>query len=154
VSYWLLRRTWSRVQSCLALVCWVIAYLLLWAIGLATRGMPVWLYLVAWLVFGALGGLLITRLPAPAPARSPARRRAVIRRSEFGRIPVETVVVLTQEVRQVTALVAQALPAGTPSVQRDWTLRALLDRTVRDWWENENTSGLEQKDSDDLKSFI
>jgi hypothetical protein len=158
---WLaLRRVfgWSSGQSCLSLIGWMGAYVLLWVAGILTHAISLPVYLAAWAIFGAAGGYLIaTRPPAQPKARSTATARrssAVARSSEFGRVPADTVVLLTQHVRHASGPIAGALPEGAPQPMRDFTVRAVLDRTVRDWWENGNTEGLGTKDIADLRSFV
>ena len=75
-------------------------------------------------------------------------------RSEFGRVSQDTVSLLTQQVRRVNGPVASGLPLGAPEGVRQWTVKAVLDRTVRDWWFYDNMSALEPKDVEDLRSFI
>jgi hypothetical protein len=146
------RRAWAIILG------WVLAYGLLLLLGFALRGISLPVFAAVLVGFGLLWGWML----APQPARAkPSRRRAAqgVRRSavvdsqQFGRIPAETVLLLTQHARQARSQIATALPPA-PKELGSFTIAAVLDRTLRDWWANGNTHGLTDTDVDDLKSFV
>lgn len=154
LGYWLLRRlAWRGMAAGLAIVGWLFGYLLIWWIGTLVGGASLPLYLGFWLVFGALGGLLASR-DTPSAAKAAQQPRPFVRSSQFGRIPGELVLLLTQHTRQATGPILADLPRDAPSIVRDHTVRAVLDHTIRDWWANGNTDGLTEQDVADLRSFV
>jgi hypothetical protein len=72
----------------------------------------------------------------------------------FGRIPSQTVDLVQGIVRAVGDQVLTALPASTSPEIRAYTMETVLGIVLRDWSENENTSGLLPEDIEDLRSFI
>jgi hypothetical protein len=159
VELWLITqvlRLWFR-QAGVIIIVWLMMYLLTWIIGLVMGGMPLPIYLICWAIFGLAGGYALGERRASAPGMGAGFARApsqVVRSSQFGRVPQETVVLLNQHIRSVSGPISGALPAQTPKELRDFTVRAVLDRTLRDWWENGNSSGLTGQDADDLRSFV
>lgn len=154
LGYWLLRRLgWRGGAAALAIAGWLFGYLLIWWIGTRVGGASLLVYLGFWLAFGALGGLLAGR-SAPATAKAAHQARPFVRSSQFGRIPGELVLLLAQHARQATGPVLADLPRDIPGPVRDHTVRAVLDRTMRDWWANGNTEGLNEQDVADLRSFV
>lgn len=141
---------------------WLLAYALLGLLALGLKGISLPVFITYLLIFGLLAGWLVTRWPAPASRRAPAATRrgaptvqasAVVDSHQFGRVPAETVLLLTQHVRHARGPILAAAPAAPQSV-RDFTVAAVLDRTLEDWWRNGNAHGLTDKDIDDLKSFV
>ena len=161
---WILRAIFRRPgrRALLIVVIWLLGHVLLWTVSRSLGGVSLPLFAGFWIAFGVLGGLVLARLPAsraPTRGRRQSRRAArsaepVVRSSEFGRIPAETVVLLTRQVRQVEDAVKGGLPTGAPPAVRDHTVGAVLDHTLRDWWGNGNTAGLTAQDADDLRSFV
>ena len=148
---------WSRRSAWRAVGGWFLGYLVLWVLGGTAVGVSLPLYIVFWLGFGLLIGLALAGRTKPAPARRQtiARgERSMIRSSQFGRIPGETVVLLTQHVRHATGPILAALPPEAQIALRDATVAAVLERTIRDWWENGNADGLVAQDITDLRSFV
>lgn len=144
-------------QAGLILVAWLMMYLLTWIIGLVMGGMPLPIYLICWVIFGVAVNYTLGVRPTSAPAaraglvHPPSQ---VVHSSQFGRIPQDTVVLLSQHARSASGPICAALPAQAPQELRDFTVRAVLDRTLRDWWQNGNSSGLTGQDNDDLRSFV
>jgi hypothetical protein len=144
---------------------WLLAYVLLGLLALALNGISLPVFATYLLAFGLLAGWLVAsprRPPAPAGRRAQATRRrgaptiqasAVVDSRQFGRVPAETVLLLTQHVRHARGPILAAVPAAPQSV-KDFTVAAVLDRTLEDWWRNGNTHGLTDQDIDDLKSFV
>lgn len=131
---------------------WLAGYVLIWLVGAVLRGVSLPVYLLFWLALGALAAWQLDSAPA---ARGPARAgQAVARTSQFGRVPADTVLLLTQLVRQTRGSIVSALPDGTPPAVWEWTTRAVLDVLMRDWWQNGNTEGLRPRDVDDLRSMV
>jgi hypothetical protein len=146
------RRAWAIILG------WLLAYGLLLLLGFGLRGISLPVFAAVLVGFGLLWGWLL----APEPGRvKPARRQsaagvrqsAVVDSQQFGRIPAETVMLLTQHARQARGQIATALPPA-PKELGDFTIAAVLDRTLRDWWSNGNTHGLTEADVGDLKSFV
>jgi hypothetical protein len=161
VSWWFVS---SVAGGCLrgfiiALV-WVIGYLALWGLGASYLRVSLPMYIGFWVVAGLVIGLVLAALPTQR--RSERRRRgaapratgSVVRASQFGRIPADTVVLLTRQVRQVQDAVKGGLPESAPRSAIDFATGTLLEHTVRDWWQNGNTAGLTPQDADDLRSFV
>ena len=109
-----------------------------------------------------------TRRPVSMPtnpialARSPQARagqrlsraaRTSGTRSAYGRIPQDTVLLLTSHVKNVSGPVMSYLPLGITRQMRDWTIKQTLDVVFRDWRENENLEILTSEDVSDLGSF-
>lgn len=154
LGYWLLRRlSWRGGAAGLAIAGWLFGYLVIWWIGTLVGGASLLLYLGFWLAFGVLGGLLANRSASTA-ARAAHQPRPFVRSSQFGRIPGELVLLLAQHARQATGPILADLPRDIPGPVRDHTVRAVLDRTIRDWWANGNTEGLNEQDVADLRSFV
>ncbi|NTW03293.1 MAG: hypothetical protein HGA19_18790 [Oscillochloris sp.] len=129
-------------------------YVIVWLIGIAMAGMSLPIYLICWVLFGVAGGYLIgEREMAPAKP-TVAQPATLIHSSEFGRVPPASVVLLTKHVRSATGPIISVLPERTSEELRSFTIRAVLDRMLRDWWENGNKDGLTSQDIDDLKSFV
>jgi hypothetical protein len=169
---------WPRGAASGAILLWSAGYMLLWLIGNSMgSGLSLPVFLAAWLGGSAIAALVWSpsrkaatparRARPAAPARvvgsaggattrlaQPAVRQPIMRRSEYGRIPAETLALMLGQVRGVREEVMRALPAEAPSGVRDWTVRAVLDRTLQDWWENGNTEALPSQDIADLQSFV
>jgi hypothetical protein len=167
-GYVLLRRLlrWGSGRSCLTVLGWMVGYMAMWLIALVAGGVSLAIYAALWLALGALGGLALASQP-PKPARRATPRGATAgfatmgrarsasgRRSTYGRVPEETAALLREHVRQASGPIAAVLPQPAPPELRAFTIRAALDRMIRDWWSNENMDGLTAKDIDDLQSFV
>lgn len=154
-----------------ALAVWSIGYTILWAIGANAGTISLPVFVLFWIAAAALRAIFWAR--APVGTRPPGRRRAVrqagratarlasaadpqavMRRSEFGRIPATTLNVIASQVRAVSTDVVGALPVGAANLARAETIRMVLARTLRDWWENGNAEGLPSQDVADLQSFV
>lgn len=72
----------------------------------------------------------------------------------FGRVPPETVDLFQRTVRQIKEEVLQALPTSASAEVSAFTTETVLEVVLRDWRENENTTGLEPADVRDLASFV
>lgn len=72
----------------------------------------------------------------------------------FGRVPPQTVDLFQRTVKQIREQVLQALPSSASSEVSAYTIETVLDVVLRDWRENENTTGLEPADIKDLASFV
>ena len=156
-----------------AIFFWTTGYVIVWLLGDYLGGLSLPIFLGFWVAVAALMALVwqptaggarrpVTRAPAVNSSITGATRRlpplpagqAVMRRSDYGRIPAETLALMTSQVRGVREEVLAALPPGAPANIRAMTTRAVLDRTLRDWWENGNTEGLPSQDLTDLSSFV
>lgn len=73
--------------------------------------------------------------------------------SAYGRIPAGVVALLRQEARLAEEVVFE-WPPDAPRDLRDFTVRAILQRVITDWWKNANTKGLDGPDVVDLRSFV
>lgn len=73
---------------------------------------------------------------------------------KFGRIPPETIELFERSVREVRQQITAALPPAASADVRAYTIEAVLDVIFKDWRINENTSGLEQEDLNDLTNFV
>lgn len=72
----------------------------------------------------------------------------------FGRIPRQTAELFWRTTQTVRDQVVTALPQNAGAYVRSFTLEAVLDVVLRDWRENENTTGLVPEDVGDLRSFV
>jgi hypothetical protein len=72
----------------------------------------------------------------------------------FGRIPSETVDLMRATVGKVREQILPALPDRASDEVKAFTLEQVLHHVLRDWSENENTTGLVPDDVADLKSFV
>lgn len=163
---------WRAGPVVLTMMVWLVTFVLLWLIGSRLGGISPIVYGASWLLLGGLGGLMVgashsdARGPTAAPKGPSSKRRrtsgtpatsgpqTLIKSRQFGRVAPATVVVLDQQVSQVRTRVVEALPVGVSTPIRSFTTRAVLDRTLADWWRHGNTTGLLDKDIADLRSFI
>jgi hypothetical protein len=72
----------------------------------------------------------------------------------FGRVPPETVNLFQRTVKQIREQVVTALPGNASAEVQAFTTEMVLEIVLRDWRENENTTGLEPADVTDLASFV
>lgn len=72
----------------------------------------------------------------------------------FGRIPPPTTQLVASLVLSVNGQVVTALPPHAGPVTRAAATEIILGVVLRDWRENENTSGLLPDDVADLRSFV
>lgn len=72
----------------------------------------------------------------------------------FGRIPPPTTQLVAGLVQAITGQVIPALPQHAGPVTRAAATEIILGVVLRDWRENENTSGLLPDDVADLRSFV
>lgn len=72
----------------------------------------------------------------------------------FGRIPPPTSQLVAGIVQTVMGQVVQALPPNAGQTSRAAAAEIVLGVVLRDWRENENTSGLLPDDVADLRSFV
>jgi hypothetical protein len=72
----------------------------------------------------------------------------------FGRIPPPTTQLVANLVQSVNGQVITALPQHAGPVTRAAATEIILGVVLRDWRENENTSGLLPDDVADLRSFV
>lgn len=75
-------------------------------------------------------------------------------RSSFGRIPRETVALFEQTRDQVRDEVLSALPTNAGQAVRDIVVEQVIGIVLRDWRENENTTGLGAEDVADMQNFV
>ncbi len=75
-------------------------------------------------------------------------------RKSFGRVPADTVELFDRTVATVRDQVVPGLPTHAGSAVRAFTLEEILAIVLRDWRENDNTTGLIPSDVEDLKSFV
>lgn len=157
---------------------WWFAYLAVWTVGVSTPiSLP--MFLVLWTALGFGGGLFAfsvaksrgeTDLTNTDRARTQAtnarshadgiaqtRRRAARTSgvaSRYGRIPQDTVDLLSNHIRRITGPIAAALPIGASVSRRNQTVFILLEAVVSDWRENDNFDLMTPDDIDDFQSFI
>ncbi|HEY1016365.1 MAG TPA: hypothetical protein VGE07_26890 [Herpetosiphonaceae bacterium] len=164
LAYPFLKRLWAAPQPCGIIVGWWALYFI---VMFASRAIPMSLpiYLVTWLAIGGFGAWMLNASPkarmagaggmaAVAAAAVAARQgQEVMRRSDYGRLPAATVVLLTQHVRTANGA-AQALPPQAPLGIRNLAVQTVLDSILRDWWENGNREGLTPTDIADMGAFV
>lgn len=73
---------------------------------------------------------------------------------QFGRIPPNTAQLIAGIVQTVNTQVVTALPAHAGVNTRAVASEIIIGIVLRDWRENENTSGLVPDDVADLRSFV
>ncbi|MBS2008184.1 MAG: hypothetical protein JST01_14140 [Cyanobacteria bacterium SZAS TMP-1] len=99
-----------------------------------------------------------SRSYAPSPGDDAAmrhrRKNTSAKYSEFGRLPQDTTNVLAHLVRRTTGPIASALPVNASSEMTSDTIRLVLDTLILDWRVNGNLGGLDDKDVEDLRSFV
>lgn len=167
--YFLVRMRYAGGASCLVVAGWWGAHTVLTifaSVAFAGSGVSLPVYLVMWLVVGAIGAALIngsksTRLAAAGAAGALGAgayvasrgRSEVMKSSGYGRVPPATVILLTQHVRTANDA-ANQLPSNAPVEIRKVAVGVVLDHLIRDWWENENREGLTPTDIGDMGAFI
>lgn len=159
----LLRMLWGPGRSCSVVVVWWGLFFTMTAIGQVLHGMSLPVYVGLWLVIGAVWSIMVGRAPAQVAAGAAAagaagvfaakRRQTVLRRSEFGRIPPETVELLQQHVATAQQAVKR-LPQNSPPAFQAAAGQLVLDHVLRDWWENNNREGLSETDQADMGAFV
>ncbi|MBS1997130.1 MAG: hypothetical protein JSS86_12495 [Cyanobacteria bacterium SZAS LIN-2] len=82
------------------------------------------------------------------------RKNTSAKYSEFGRLPQDTTNVLAHLVRRTTGPIASALPVNASSEMTNDTIRLILDTLILDWRVNGNLGGLDDKDVEDLRTFV
>ena len=75
-------------------------------------------------------------------------------RARFGRIPPQTTQLFQRTIKMVGEQVLQGLPPYASATIRAYTLETVLEIVLRDWRENENTTGLVAEDVEDLRNFV
>lgn len=75
-------------------------------------------------------------------------------RSQFGRIPQDTVALFQRTVQAIRDQVAAALPSQAGAPLRAYTVEQVIAIVLRDWRENGNTTGLLPEDVADLRNFV
>lgn len=169
VLFFLLRMRYPGCRSCVIIPAWWIAHFVLTGVGAAMSsggGMSLVVYIISWLVIGALGALALQAAPKTKLAAAGAAgalgagafvaargENQVLKSSGYGRLPPATVILLTQHVRTANESATQ-LPPNAPASVRKIAVGVVLDHIVRDWWENENREGLTPTDVADLGSFV
>ena len=179
IAYYVLRMYSSFASVRLTLLgVWWTAYYAIWMIG-ANSPIHLPMYLIIWTAIGFGGGLLVHSLAksrtqsetnsaydyqrSAASAQSytqgvPQTRRRAARTSgtvsRYGRIPQDTVDLLTNHIRRITGPIVAALPIGASVSRRNQTVYILLDTVVSDWRENDNFDLMTPEDIDDFQSFI
>jgi hypothetical protein len=113
--------------------------------------------LIGGMIGGTSGGTLgattggSRRVPLTPMAAVP--RRAAMP-APSGRIPPEVADLLSTNVQTVRAVVLSEIKADTAGPRRGFTAAAVMDRVLRDWWENGNIDPLTPDDVTDLQSFV
>lgn len=164
LAYPFLKRFWLASQACGVVVCWWALYFIAMFVAQAIPMSPL-VYLATWLLIGGLGAWMLNAstkarlagagglVAAGAAAYAARPGQEVIRRSDYGRLPAATVVLLTQHVRTANGA-AQALPQQAPLAIRNLAVQLVLDSILRDWWENGNREGLTPTDNADMGAFV
>lgn len=75
-------------------------------------------------------------------------------RSRFGRIPQRTIALLEQTRDQVRQQIVTALPSNAGQAARDVVVEQVIGAVLRDWRENDNTTGLTGEDVADMQNFV
>ena len=157
---------------------WCVAYMAIWMIG-ASAPLSLPIFIALWAAIGFGGGLLLysiarsknadalnnadrertqaTNSRTQAEGVAQTRRRAARTSgttSRYGRIPQDTVDLLSNHIRRITGPIAAALPIGTSVSRRNQTVFILLNALVSDWRENDNFDLMTPDDIDDFQSFI
>lgn len=110
------------------------------------------------MVIGGPGGFGSAATPAvpfgTVGAMSMAAQPGRTRVSALGRIPPEVADLISSNVSTVRSAVLSEIRADTAAARRGFTSAAVMDRVLRDWWENGNVDPLTPDDIVDLQSFI
>jgi hypothetical protein len=157
---------------------WCFPYMAIWMIGVsAPLSLPI--FIAIWAAIGFGGGLLLYSIARSKTATATsnadrARTQATNARtqaegivqtrrrtartsgvaSRYGRIPQDTVDLLSNHIRRITGPIAAALLIGASVSRRNQTVFILLDAVVSDWRENDNFDLMPPDDIDDFQSFI
>jgi hypothetical protein len=73
---------------------------------------------------------------------------------KFGRIPPETVTLFQKTIVQARDHIASVLPPEASEQVRAYAIEQVLEIILRDWRENNNTTGMEDADVEDLGNFV
>jgi hypothetical protein len=73
---------------------------------------------------------------------------------KFGRIPPQTTELFQRNIKLVSEGVLPGLPFVASASLRAYTLETVLEVVLRDWHENDNTTGLLDEDVADLRNFV
>lgn len=73
---------------------------------------------------------------------------------KFGRIPPETVTLFQKTIVQARDHIASVLPPEANEQVRAYAIEQVLEIILRDWRENNNTTGMEDADVEDLGNFV
>jgi hypothetical protein len=71
-----------------------------------------------------------------------------------GRVPPAVAALLSSNTHTVSEIILTELGSAPPEGRRAFTLEAILERVIRDWWQNGNEDALTQDDVADIQSFI
>jgi hypothetical protein len=163
---------WARRYASLT---WLFGYFALWIMSSIFSTVSLLIFIVNWVILGALGGNTVTfalkkaaheeyhtaghawRASDVTKEQVQRSRRARMTSSvvsQYGRVPQDTFDLLVQQVRRVTGPVASALPILSSNDVRNITIVEVLTVTLRDWRENDNLQGLQATDVEDLRSFV
>jgi hypothetical protein len=82
------------------------------------------------------------------------RRHTSNRFSEFGRLPQDTADILANLVSRATGPIAEALPIDASAAMTKDTVAIVLDNLILDWRINNNLSGVDDTDVQDIGCFI
>jgi len=74
--------------------------------------------------------------------------------NRFGRIPPQTSELFQHNIKLVNEQVLHGLPVHANAKIRAYTMETVLDVVLRDWCENDNTTGLLDSDVEDLRNFV
>lgn len=74
--------------------------------------------------------------------------------ARFGRIPPETSELLRHNIQLINEQVLRGLPTNADAKIRAYTVETVLEVVLRDWRENDNTTGLLDSDVEDLRNFV
>lgn len=73
---------------------------------------------------------------------------------KFGRIPPETVSLFQKTINQARDHIVSVLPPEASEQVRAYAIEQVLEIIFRDWHENDNTTGMEDADVEDLGHFV
>ncbi len=73
---------------------------------------------------------------------------------KFGRIPPETVTLFQKTIVQARDHIASVLPPDADEKVKAYAIEQVLEIILRDWRENNNTTGMEDADVEDLGNFV
>lgn len=75
-------------------------------------------------------------------------------KSNYGRIPAQTIELIQTCVSAARQRISEALPPSASAELRAFTTQAVIDALLKDWRLNENTTGPDEDDWQDIVNFV